>query len=141
MKKRTRNILIMVLSVVLIIGSYLFVRRVRPLPEVDGELVWINVMDNRTDPSVELELTEGEADILSVKLKALKMKWSGGRVYPFSIENVDFFVDYIAGGEPFHLVLGDPCFAYESADQAKYLIVQDDAYRRLMEELRNLAEP
>jgi len=141
MKKHTRTVLLVSLIVVLVAGGFFLARRVCPLPEVDRETVWITVEDNRSDPPVKLELNEGETDVLIMKLNALKMKWSGGRVHPFPVGNVQYFVDYMTDGKPFHLVLGDPCFAYESADRAKYWIVQDDAYRRLMEELRGFAKP
>ena len=74
-----------------------------------------------------------------MKLRDLKIEWRGTRVHPFSVDHVQFFIDYIADGKPFHLVLGEPCFAYESAGSAKYFVVQDDAYRRLIDELRNMA--
>ena len=141
MKRQRRMILLVILSAALIVGIYLFAGRMRPLPGMEGDLEWISVQDNRTNLAVAIELSDGEADALKMKLKALKMKWSGSYVHTFSIENVQFFVDYIVDQKPFHLVLGEPCFAYESAGKAQYPIVQDDAYRRLMEELQSIAEP
>ena len=99
--------------VVLVFGIYFYAGRSRSLPGVGDKLECITVKDNRTVSSVDLKLSDNEMDILSLKLKALKIEWNGGRVHPFPVENVQFFVDYVVDGEPVHLVLGEPSFVYE----------------------------
>ena len=53
-------------------------------------------------------------------------------------KNVIFQILIVGRDGPWHIVLGEPCFANESRDHPRFTIIKDDAYDALIGHLETL---
>ena len=138
MKKRTW-IMLAVASVIVLAGVLLFLFRVQPLVRAGFDMDFVDVAYYVAEGQKErFELTDAQIEELRPYLMDVNMRRRSYNPDHYRTEDVLFEISIVGRDGPWHIVLGDPCFAYESADHANFKIIKDDAYDALIGYLETL---
>ena len=138
MKKRTW-IILAVTALIVLAGVLLFLFRVQPLVRAGFDMDFVDVEYHAEKHQwEEIDLTDAQLQELRSYLETVNMRRRSYNPDHYRTEDVLFEISIVGRDGPWHIVLGDPCFAYESADHANFKIIKDDAYDALIRHLETL---
>jgi len=137
-KKRTWMMLA-VTAVIVLAGVLMFLFRVQPLVRADFDMDCVDVAYYVAEGQREwCELTDAQIEELRPYLMDVNMRRKSFNPGSFPTKNVIFQILIVGRDGPWHIVLGEPCFANESRDHPRFTIIKDDAYDALIRQLETL---